>query len=191
MYKVQVAETPTEQSKGLMGVEELPKDEGMLFVYDDEEDRQFYMKNTLIPLDIIGINEDMEITSIVEGKPNDETLLTIPDAKYVLELNKDSHTRVGWEVEFIDDFDSVEKGKMMVLDQDGNVQMVLEGGERIVSRKETRILIRKALEAKKAKRKGKSAYKRKCKELGKFMFKVLDKQSSNTPQYVELEKEEK
>jgi uncharacterized membrane protein (UPF0127 family) len=79
------------------------------------------MKNTLISLDIIGINEDMEITSIVEGNPNDETLLTIPDAKYVLELNKDSHTRVGWEVEFIDDFDSVEKGKMMVLDQDGNV----------------------------------------------------------------------
>ena len=104
-----------------MGVGELAKDEGMLFVYDSEEDRQFYMKNTLIPLDIIGINADMEITSITEGEPNDETLLTIPNAKYVLELNQNSHTRIGWEVEFLDDLDSVEKGKMMVLDQDGNV----------------------------------------------------------------------
>jgi uncharacterized membrane protein (UPF0127 family) len=50
-YNCQVAKTAEEKRKGLMGVENLPPDEGMLFVWDDEATREMWMKDTLIPLD--------------------------------------------------------------------------------------------------------------------------------------------
>ena len=49
-YNCQVARTEEEKRKGLMGVENLPPDEGMLFVWEDEGTREMWMKNTLIPL---------------------------------------------------------------------------------------------------------------------------------------------
>ena len=62
---------------------------------------------------------------------------------------------------------------------DGGVQMELEGGERIVSRRETKILVKKA----------KKAYNSELdsdyKSLGKYMFKVLNKQDKREPEYVE------
>jgi len=57
-YKVEEAKTEEERRKGLQGVKELPKDEGMLFYFDEPQEVSFYMKDTLIPLDIIFINED-------------------------------------------------------------------------------------------------------------------------------------
>jgi hypothetical protein len=68
-----------------------------------------------------------------------------------------------------DDDDSEELQKMKVLAPDGTVQMELEGGERIVSRRETKILIKKA----------KKAYQSKddkdYKALGRYIFKVFNK----------------
>jgi uncharacterized membrane protein (UPF0127 family) len=47
----------------------------MLFIYDSEEERSFWMKDTLIPLDIIGINDEYEVTSVNKGIPNNEELI--------------------------------------------------------------------------------------------------------------------
>jgi uncharacterized membrane protein (UPF0127 family) len=74
-YNVKVVETPEDQQKGLQGVEHLEENEGMLFIYDSEEERSFWMKDTLIPLDIIGINDEYEDTSVNKGIPNNEELI--------------------------------------------------------------------------------------------------------------------
>jgi uncharacterized membrane protein (UPF0127 family) len=74
-YNVKVVETPEDQQKGLQGVEYLEDNEGMLFIYDSEEERSFWMKDTLIPLDIIGINDEYEVTSVNKGIPNNEELI--------------------------------------------------------------------------------------------------------------------
>ena len=63
--------------------------QGMLFIFDDVQERYFYMKNTHIPLDIIYINRDKKIVSFQKNaKPLDETPLpsNVP-VKYVLEVN--------------------------------------------------------------------------------------------------------
>ena len=60
-YKCKVAKNEEDRRKGLMEVDYLPSDEGMLFVWEDEDTREMWMKNTKIPLDIIGINDDEEV----------------------------------------------------------------------------------------------------------------------------------
>ena len=72
LYNVKEAKTKEERSKGLSGIKELPEDEGMLF-YLDDPNPSFWMKDTLIPLDIVFINDDCEVISVHHGKPNDET----------------------------------------------------------------------------------------------------------------------
>jgi hypothetical protein len=57
-YKVTEIYSTKEKEKGLMNRTSLPENEGMLFCYDPPEDVSFWMKNTLIPLDIVFINED-------------------------------------------------------------------------------------------------------------------------------------
>lgn len=182
-YTVEVRETPEEQAEGLKQVYYLPDDEGMLFIYSVDEPRTFWMKDTNIPLDIISITDDLVVSGIIQGLPEDETPLTVSGI-YVLELNAESGVEVGDEVIFKDD-DNVYKGKknkMLVLDENGNIQMELEGGERIFSREDTRVLIRLANKAYKTK--DISDYKK----LGKKLFQFLDVQESNSPQYVQLKK---
>lgn len=180
-YTVEIRETPEEQAEGLKHIYYLPDDEGMLFIYSVDEPRTFWMKDTNIPLDIISITEDLVVRDIIQGVPEDETPLTVKGV-YVLELNAESGVKVGDEVIFKDD-DNVYKGKknkMLVLDENGNIQMELEGGERIFSRKDTRVLIRLANKAYKTK--NVSDYKK----LGKKLFQFLDVQESNSPQFVKL-----
>lgn len=184
-YTVEIRETPEEQAEGLKQVHYLPDDEGMLFIYSVDEPRTFWMKDTNIPLDIISITDDLVVSGIIQGLPEDETPLTVSGI-YVLELNAESGVEVGAEVIFKDD-DNVYKGKknkMLVLDENGNIQMELEGGERIFSRKDTRVLIRLANKAYKTK--NVSDYKK----LGKKLFQFLDVQESNSPQYVQLKKDD-
>jgi len=72
---------------------------------------------------------------------------------------------------------------MKVLAPDGSTQMLLQGGERIVSRKETRVLIKKAKKAESVKSDN-NAFDRACKSLGKYAFKVFYGQDHRDPQYV-------
>ena len=180
-YDVTVLETPEEQAQGLQNVHYLPSDEGALFIYESDEERSFWMKDTFIPLDIIAINRDGEVVEINKGIPESEEPIRFK-AMFVLELNADSGVKVGDDIDFEDDDDKEEmvKNKMMVLDENGEVQMQLDGGERIFSRHDTKILIKLA----------KKAYDSKdpedYKKLGKKLFKFLEIQMSNDTQYVEL-----
>ena len=91
-FYVELALTPEEQSRGLMFRDHLDPDRGMLFVFPKEDVYSFWMKNTLVPLDIIWISENKEIVFISKNtQPCNE--LSCPminpgeKAKYVLEVN--------------------------------------------------------------------------------------------------------
>jgi uncharacterized membrane protein (UPF0127 family) len=87
--KVEVAKTPQERGKGLMGRPHLGKDEGMLFIFETEDYHGFWMKDTLIPLSIAFIDREGYIVMITDMKPL--TLETHPPPKpilYTLEMNK-------------------------------------------------------------------------------------------------------
>lgn len=139
------------------------------------------MKDTKIPLDIIFINEDLEVISIGKGIPDSEEFITENNVNFVLEVNEKSGIKKGDELEFSPEKE-VNKDKMQVLDSSGETQMELEGGERIFSRSNTKTLIKFA----------KKAYSTKSdrdyKVLGKRIFKFLQTQDSNKPEYVEAKK---
>ena len=63
-FRVEVIKSPKQQKRGLMYRKELKKHTGMLFIFKKEKEASFWMKNTLISLDIIFINKDGEIDSI-------------------------------------------------------------------------------------------------------------------------------
>ena len=87
--KVEVVATEPKIEKGLMYRQHLPVDSGMLFMMGREHQWSFWMRNTLISLDIIFIGKDMTIAGIAENaKPLDETLLKVDrPSLYVLEVN--------------------------------------------------------------------------------------------------------
>jgi len=66
-FTVEVARTPEEQAKGLMFRQSLAPDRGMIFPYDPPQPVAFWMKNTLIPLDMIFIRQDGTIANIAEN----------------------------------------------------------------------------------------------------------------------------
>jgi uncharacterized membrane protein (UPF0127 family) len=66
---VAVADTAQEQQKGLMGVEILPADEGMAFVFDEPVDSTFWMKDTLIPLSIAFVDESGRVIGVRGMRP--------------------------------------------------------------------------------------------------------------------------
>lgn len=83
-----LAKTESEKQTGLMYVKNLPANEGMLFVHNKEY-VSMWMKNTLIPLDIIFINEKNEIVQIAHmAKPLSlDVISSNSKVKYVLEIN--------------------------------------------------------------------------------------------------------
>lgn len=187
-YKVREAKTEEERKQGLKGVESLPEDEGMLFYMPDKKSQvAFTMEDMKFPLDIIFINQDDEVFDVAYDVPIDtEAVISDEDAlpnqddyvKYVLEVNPNSGIQIGDELD-IEDSEDDSTIKMQVLAPDGSTQMELEGGERIVSRRETKVLISKAKKAYKSKS------DRDYKALGKYMFKVLKGQDTREPEYVD------
>lgn len=97
-FDVEVALTPKEQARGLMFRESMGDDEGMLFYFGgDEAERGFWMKNTLIPLDIIFIKADGVIHHIHENAiPHDLTSIRSKGpAAAVLEINGGLASKIG------------------------------------------------------------------------------------------------
>lgn len=188
VYDCQVAKNEEDRKKGLMGVENLPPDEGMLFQWEDEDSRQMWMKDTKIPLDQIAINGDDEVVMVYTAKPEDETLVTFPNAKYILEVNANSGIVEGDEFD-IDDSEDLNKYVMKILAQDGSTQMYLQGGERIFSRISTKQMIKWAKKADAVKDK-KEQYNKICRRLGKRLFRELYAQDHREPQYVDTPKKD-
>lgn len=90
---VEIAETEEQQARGLMFREKLKTDEGMLFIFKNEEPRSFWMKNTIINLSIGYFNKDKKLIDIQEMKAVTSVLQqdipTYPSqgpAQYALEM---------------------------------------------------------------------------------------------------------
>ncbi len=86
---VELARTDRDRAKGLMDRSSLPEGAGMLFLFDESSVHSFWMKNTLIPLDMIFISEDGTIAGIVENaEPRTLTERSVGrPSRYVLEVN--------------------------------------------------------------------------------------------------------
>jgi uncharacterized membrane protein (UPF0127 family) len=89
VFRVEVARTAAEQSKGLMFRTRMGADEGMIFPMDPPRFASFWMRNTVIPLDLVFIGQNNRILNIAaNARPYDETPLTSAGlVKGVLELN--------------------------------------------------------------------------------------------------------
>lgn len=100
-FDVEIAATPEEQARGLMFREELPAGRGMLFIYDREAPRRFWMKNTLIPLDILYFDGGGRLINWHTAKPcrSDPCPGYAADApaRYVLEINAGRAAELGLE----------------------------------------------------------------------------------------------
>jgi uncharacterized membrane protein (UPF0127 family) len=96
-FRVEVADDPAERSRGLMYREQLPRFGGMLFVYDAPEPVAFWMKNTLIPLDMLFFDASGRLAAVHENAvPGDLTPIPGGDAiQYVLEINGGAARRLG------------------------------------------------------------------------------------------------
>lgn len=175
-YDILLAKSEEQKKQGLQHFTSLPKDEGILFYINEEEpvETQFHMHNVPFPIDMIFMDDEFKVLDVKRGNPEDDDIRGI--ASYVLEVNVDSGIKKGDEAD-LDEADT-HNYVMKVLDQQGRCQMPLEGGERIVSRRETVVLIRKALKAYSSKE------DKDYKALGKYMFKVLKGQDTRKPEYV-------
>ena len=94
---VDIADTPQEQEKGLMGVETLPADEGMAFVFDVHTDSTFWMKDTLVPLSIAFVDDSGRVIGVRDMQPCDSDPCPTYgiDRPYVLAIE----ANLGWFAE--------------------------------------------------------------------------------------------
>jgi uncharacterized membrane protein (UPF0127 family) len=96
-FRVEVAVTPEEHARGLMYRSQLADDAGMIFVFEEPSVQRFWMKNTLIPLDMIFIGKDRKIVGVVENaapETESERMVGAP-SQYVLEIGGGLAARLG------------------------------------------------------------------------------------------------
>ncbi len=86
---IEIADNAYERETGLMYRENIEEDQGMLFVYDEERQRSFYMKNTQFPLDLIFYSSDSTAVSFQKNAEaySEETLPSEKPAQFILEIN--------------------------------------------------------------------------------------------------------
>ena len=93
---VEIADTQKSQEKGLMNRKSLDEDRGMLFVYDRDSRKSFWMKNTLIPLSIAYIAADGTIREIYDMEPLSTRIVDSRySVRYALEVNQGAFDRHG------------------------------------------------------------------------------------------------
>jgi uncharacterized membrane protein (UPF0127 family) len=98
-FLAEIADTARKRQLGLMGRENLAQGGGMLFVFEEEGLYPFWMKNTLIPLDIIWLNAELKVVDVQSAAPCHENPCPVYtpccSAKYALEINKDIAKEIG------------------------------------------------------------------------------------------------
>jgi len=99
-FNVEIAVTDAARERGLMYRTHMAADHGMLFVYSDAQPRYFWMKNTLIPLDILFFNAQHQLINVSADTPPCKadpcpSYSSAAPAKYVLELNAGVAAKLG------------------------------------------------------------------------------------------------
>lgn len=102
-FQVEIADNSQLRQQGLMYRTQLDADKGMFFIFDEEGIYPFWMKNTLIPLDIIWINENKEVVYIEnKAQPCKQDICKSynpnKEAKYVLEINAGLSDKIGLKI---------------------------------------------------------------------------------------------
>lgn len=84
-----VADDQESRTQGLMNVSSMPQDAGMIFIFDENQSRSFWMASTPLSLDLIFANEDFEIVRIHRNASpySQESIASEAPAKYVVEVN--------------------------------------------------------------------------------------------------------
>lgn len=96
---IEIADNDQETSQGLMYRRSMPDSCGMLFIFPDYEPRNFWMKNTYLPLDILFLDESKKVVTIQANRTpfSEEQIPSYENAKYVLEVNAGYCKRKGVE----------------------------------------------------------------------------------------------
>ena len=95
-YTLEIANTDVARQRGLMERDAVPEDRGMIFIFPEERELAFWMKNTRIPLDIIYLDSGGQVVSVHQMKPYDRTSVpSARDAKYAIELNLGQVAKTG------------------------------------------------------------------------------------------------
>ncbi|MBD3360475.1 DUF192 domain-containing protein [Candidatus Peregrinibacteria bacterium] len=86
---IEVADTHEERRIGLMNRQSFPEKTGMLFIFEEQKPRSFWMKNTYIPLDIIFVNEKFEIMTIQKNTEplSEKSIFSDDPIMYTVEVN--------------------------------------------------------------------------------------------------------
>ncbi|MEY4667638.1 MAG: hypothetical protein RL518_337 [Pseudomonadota bacterium] len=98
-FRLEVCANDGERAMGLMYRRSLPQDAGMIFVFPQERENSFWMKNTYIPLDMVFVGKDMKVVGILHDVPPlNELPRTIgKPSMYVLEFASGTMKRYGVE----------------------------------------------------------------------------------------------
>lgn len=109
--QVEIAADDASREHGLMDRTSMPADHGMLFVFPDSQIRTFWMKDTLIPLDMLFLDADGKLVTLLADVPPCKAdpcgiYPSTQPARYVLELNAGVAAKLGWRegdaVTFVD-----------------------------------------------------------------------------------------
>ncbi len=97
VIEIEIANTVKEIQQGLMYRQKMDENKGMLFIFPNMQPRGFWMKNTLISLDIIYVDADKTIVSIQKNTTplSEQNLPSDNDAQYVIEVNAGFSDRYG------------------------------------------------------------------------------------------------
>src|SRR5437016_4829256 len=89
VVQVELARTDAQRTRGLMFRQDLPRDHGMLFVFDETSEHSFWMRNTLIPLDLIYLGDDRGVVGVVaNAAPRTDTARAVKEpSRYVVEVS--------------------------------------------------------------------------------------------------------
>jgi uncharacterized membrane protein (UPF0127 family) len=95
-FTLEIADEPREYERGLMERKSMPHDHGMIFVFPIEEPRTFWMKNTLIPLDIIYLDSVGRVLAVKAMVPLDLGAVgSDGPAMYAIEVNQGATAQAG------------------------------------------------------------------------------------------------
>jgi len=99
VLRAEVAVEPDHRRTGLMFRTSLPKDDGMLFIFEEERAQSFHMKNTYVPLSIAFLDRQGKILQIEDMQPKDEGLTASKyKVRFALEVNQGWFREVGLSV---------------------------------------------------------------------------------------------
>jgi uncharacterized protein len=88
VVQIEVARTDEQRARGLMFRRDLPRDRGMLFIFDETSEHPFWMRNTLIALDMIYLGDDRRVVGVVaNAEPRTDAPRTVgKPSRYVVEV---------------------------------------------------------------------------------------------------------